>query len=50
MIFAEPKLGNLNGIMAGLNSNVVQATTETGGQTLIVSGAKLTLLTCYKGK
>ena len=50
MIFAEPKLGNLNGIMAGLNSNVVQATTETGGQTLIVSGAKINVANLLQGQ
>ncbi|MDC4738979.1 protein FilF [Acinetobacter baumannii] len=50
MIFSEPKLGNLNGIMAGLNSNVVQATTETGGQTLIVSGAKINVANLLQGQ
>ena len=50
MIFAEPKLGNLNGILAGLNSNVVQGTTATGSQTLIVSGAKINVANLLQGQ
>ena len=48
MILAEPQLGNLNGIVVGLNSNVIQAIKETGSQSLTVSGAKLTLPIYYK--
>ena len=48
MILAESQLGNLNGIVVGLNSNVIQAIKETGSQSLTVSGAKLTLPIYYK--
>ncbi|CAI3122028.1 hypothetical protein MWMV2_MWMV2_03796 [Acinetobacter oleivorans] len=50
MIFAVPELGNLNGIVAGLNSNVVQSTSQTGSQTLLVSGAKINVANLLQGQ
>jgi len=50
MIFAVPQLGNLNGIVAGLNSNVVQSTSQTGSQTLLVSGAKINVANLLQGQ
>lgn len=50
MIFAGPELGNLNGIVAGLNSNVVQSTSQTGSQTLLVSGAKINVANLLQGQ
>ncbi|MBO9529142.1 MAG: protein FilF [Acinetobacter oleivorans] len=50
MIFAVPELGSLNGIVAGLNSNVVQSTSQTGSQTLLVSGAKINVANLLQGQ
>lgn len=50
MIFGVPQLGNLNGIVAGLNSNVVQSTSQTGSQTLLVSGAKINVANLLQGQ
>ncbi|EKU38622.1 MULTISPECIES: hypothetical protein [Acinetobacter] len=50
MIFGVPELGNLNGIVAGLNSNVVQSTSQTGSQTLLVSGAKINVANLLQGQ
>lgn len=45
-----PQLGNLNGIVVGLNSNVVQSTSQTGSQTLLVSGAKINVANLLQGQ
>ncbi|MFU0456524.1 protein FilF, partial [Acinetobacter baumannii] len=50
MILAEPQLGNLNGIVVGLNSNVIQAIKETGSQSLTVSGAKINVANLLQGQ
>ncbi|EXE90669.1 hypothetical protein SAMN02799632_00788 [Acinetobacter pittii] len=50
MIFGVPQLGNLNGIVVGLNSNVVQSTSQTGSQTLLVSGAKINVANLLQGQ
>lgn len=51
MIFGVPELGNLNGIVVGLNSNVIQSTSTTGtGQTLLVSGAKINVANLLQGQ
>lgn len=50
MIFGVPELGNLNGIVAGLNSNIVQSTSQTGSQTLLVSGAKINVANLLQGQ
>ncbi|PTV53448.1 putative pilus system protein FilF [Acinetobacter seifertii] len=50
MIFGVPQLGNLNGILVGLNSNVVQSTSGNGNQTLTVSGAKINVANLLQGQ
>lgn len=50
MIFGVPQLGKLNGIVVGLNSNVVQSTSQTGSQTLLVSGAKINVANLLQGQ
>ena len=50
MILGAPELGNLNGIVFGLNSNVVQSTSEDDMKTLVVSGAKINVANLLQGQ